>query len=201
MKPGNSERGFTLLELLVALVLLGFVMTGVAQGLRFGLRATERQEQLAAQRGDMDAVDRLLRRLVAQMDPGTSRTPPVVLGDAGALSFTTDLGAAAGALNTTIADVRISVQDGRLLLRWRPAPHVARTAAPAAFSDVVVLEGVEAIAFQYWGSVGDAPSAWQNQWRERALPRLVRIRLVFSPGSARRWPDIVAAPVRPDATQ
>lgn len=193
------ERGFTLLELLVALLVLGMVMAGVTQGLRFGLRATERQEQLTTQRGDLDAVDRLLRRLVAQMDPGTRRTPPVVLGDADALSFTTDLGEAAGALNTTIANVQIAVQNGRLLLRWRPAPHVARPGPPAAFSTVVILEGVEGFSFQYWGTVGDGPPVWQSQWRQRSLPKLVRIRLSFSPGSARRWPDIVAAPVRPDA--
>ena len=193
------ERGFTLLELLVALVVLGMIMAGVSQGLRFGLRATERQEQLAAQRGDLDAVDRLLRRLVAQMDPGTRRSPPVVLGNSDALSVTTDLGDAAGASNTTIADVEIMVQDSRLLLRWRPAPHVARTAPPASASTVVVMEGVERIVFQYWGPVGDAPPGWSSQWRQRSLPRLVRIHLEFPPGTARRWPDIVAVPVHPDA--
>lgn len=197
----RRQAGFTLLEILVALVVLGFVVAGLSQGLRFGLRATERSERLSMERGDLDAVDRLLRRLVAQMDPGTRRTPAAVEGDAASFAFATDLGAAAGALATTQADVRIAAQGGRLVLRWTPARHVTPLAPPAPPQDTVLLDGLDRVELSYWGTDGgDARPSWRTEWRQRALPLLVRIRLVFPAGSARRWPDIVAGPARPAPT-
>ena len=39
----KQDSGFTLMETLVALVVLGFIVAGLAQGLRFGLVAWDRQ--------------------------------------------------------------------------------------------------------------------------------------------------------------
>ena len=193
----RRQAGFTLLEILVALVVLGLVVAGLSQGLRFGLRATARQERLAAERGDLDAVDRLLRRLVAQMDPGTSRTPGIAIGEAGAVTFTTDLGAAASALATTQAEVRLGVEGSALVLRWRPAPHAVRLVPPEPPRREVLLDGLQRLDLAYWGQAGDGPPAWQGAWQQPALPLLIRIRLVFAAGSGQHWPDIVAGPARP----
>ena len=197
----KRDAGFTLLEILVALVVLGFVVAGLSQGLRFGLRATERMERLSVERGDLDAVDRLLRRLVTQMDPGTARTPSAIAGDQASLAFPTDLGAAASALATTHADVLLQAQAGRLVLRWRPTPHVVPLVPPPPPQDTVLLDGIDRIELSYWGAAGEAPPAWRSEWNQKTLPLLVRIRLVFPPASppasTRHWPDIVAAPARP----
>ncbi len=188
--PGR-EAGFTLLEVLVALSVLGFLVLGLTQGTRYGLRAWDRQARLIAERGDLDAVDRVLRRLVEQMDPGSRTEAPRILGGAGALEFTTDLGPAAGALGTREADVRLSAEDGRLLLRWRPHLHAVRLGPPPPPTDTELLRGVERLELSYWGE-----GAWRSAWNEARPPELVRLRLRFPAGDARRWPDIVAAPLR-----
>ena len=193
----NRDAGFTLIEVLAALVVLGFVVAGIGQGLRFGLDATARQERQAAARGDLEAVDRVLRRIVGHMEPGTEREPNPVLGEPAALAFTTDLGAAASALATTRAEVRLAVEAGTLVLRWRPSRHAVPFGPPPPPDQAVLLEGLDRIELSYWGPQGDAPPAWHAEWRQRAVPALVRIRLSFPAGSPRRWPDIVIAPATP----
>lgn len=193
----KRDAGFTLLEVLVALVVLGFLVAGLTQGTRFGLRALDRGAARAAVAGDLDAVDRVLRRLVEAMEPGNAREPPVVEGDRGAFRIVTDLGAAAAALGDGAAEVRLVVEGGRLVLRWRPARHVIPLAPPPPPDRAVLLEGVAGLELAYWGpaEAGGAP-AWQDTWSRESLPALVRFRLLFPAGTGRRWPDIVAAPRR-----
>ena len=192
----TREAGFTLLEVLVALTVLGFLMLGLTQGVRFGLLAWDRQSRLIATRGELDAIDRVLRRLIEHMDPGTQRDPPRIIGTARGLEFATDLGPAAGPLGAREADAALLVEGGRLLLRWRPRLHGLRSGPPPPPTETELLRGVEALELAYWGPAGDGPAAWRPEWRERGLPQLVRLRLRFGDGAARQWPDIVVAPRR-----
>lgn len=193
--PPSREAGFTLLEVLVALVVLGFVVVGLTQGTRFGLRALDRQAARAATAGDLEAVDRLLRRLVAAMDPGNAREPPVVEGGRHALRMVTDLGAAAAALGSGAAEVRLAAEAGRLTLRWTPARHAVSLGPLPSPRRAVLLDGVAGLEIAYWGPPDEegGPPGWQSAWDRASLPVLVRFRLVSPTGAARRWPDIVAA--------
>ncbi|WP_457836108.1 PulJ/GspJ family protein, partial [Staphylococcus aureus] len=67
---GAGERGFTLLEILVALVVLGFLLAGLAQGTRFGLQAWGMQTRNVLRQADMDGTYRVLRAMVEAADPG-----------------------------------------------------------------------------------------------------------------------------------
>lgn len=189
----RDEAGFTLLEVLVALTVMGFLMVGLSQGVRFGLLAWERQSRLVESRSELDAVDRLLRRLIEQMDPGTASAQPRIVGTARGMEFRSDLGPAAGPLGVRDADVQLVVEAGRLLLKWRPHQHAVLFAAPPPLIETELLRGVAGIEIAFWA--GDPP-AWRAEHRERSLPRLVRLRLRFAEGDRRHWPDMVAAPLR-----
>ncbi len=192
-----KDAGFTLLELLVALVVLGFVLAGIAGGVQFGQRAADMQARSIAEHADLGAADRILRRLVAEMDPGGANDPPNLAAGASALGFTTDLGRAAPALaaNGGEAEIGLGVDGGhRLVLRWTPAVHAIRL-VPAPAATAVLLDGVERVEFAYWGHA-DRGGAWVNSWTEKDIPPLVRIRLRFPADSHRSWPDIIAATER-----
>lgn len=192
----RRNAGFTLLEVLVALAILGFVALGLTRGVRFGLLAWDRQSRIIATRGELDAIDRVLRRLIEHMDPGTQREPPRIVGLARGLEFNTDLGPAAGPLGVREAEAALLMEGGRLLLRWRPRSRGARFGPPPPPTETELLRGVEALEIAYWGPAGDGAVAWHAEWRERSLPLLVRLRLRFGGSPARRWPDIVVAPRR-----
>jgi prepilin-type N-terminal cleavage/methylation domain-containing protein len=177
-------RGFTLLETLVALVVLGLVVLGLTQGLRFGVNAWERQVREGARRDDLGATDRILRRLVEQAEPGHSGGEPMLQGSRGTMLVRSVLPGPSGlgVPQPVLAAIGIDVAQ-RLVLR------VSGRGMPAA--ETPLLAGVDRMELAYWRDV----SGWQDAWSGRDLPRLVRVRLVFN-DPARHWPDILAAPMR-----
>jgi prepilin-type N-terminal cleavage/methylation domain-containing protein len=192
--PARAEHGFSLLETLVALVVLAMLTTGLTQGVRAGVRAWQFQKQSLAGRDDLQGTDTLLRGLVARMDPGgASGQPPVIFGSAHNLTFTTTLPQSADALATREADVTLGVDDAhRLRLLW--LPHYRNRIGPAPLPKQSVLLGdVDHLDVAYWK---DARTGWLPAWTGPALPRLVRIRIAFGEARGRRAPDIVVAPMR-----
>lgn len=189
------QRGFTLLEVLVMLVVLGLVLAAVGQGVQFGLRTTDIQARQVAAGADADAVDRLLRRLVEQADPGFGNDAPDFQGGPSSLGLTT-------ALNdeTPPVDAALRVEGGRLVLRTTLHRHAVALGPKPSPSVVVLLDGVRQVQFAYWGSAkpGGAGS-WLAEWAQKDIPALIRIRLSMAPGRP-RWPDIVAATVKQRAS-
>ncbi len=190
------SAGFTLLEVLIALAAFGLVLAGIVQGVEFGLRAWATQSRVVSGRADLDAVSRLLRGLIARMDPGSAVNPPQVSGSHSQFAFTTDLPEAAGNAPQRHADVAIALDPAHtLLLRWTPHTHTLARAAPP-LSQAVLLTGVSAIRFDYLYPAGTKGTGWTETWSEEYLPRLVRIHLAFAEADRRHWPDIVAEPAQ-----
>jgi len=189
----RRDSGFTLLEILIALVVLGALMLALRQGVSVGVAAWNAQERLVAGREDLDAVARALRRLIEHMDPGTELEPVRLAAGPHALSFPTELPVAAVALPTRSIEAALLVNEGHaLVLRWTPRLHAVRIEPPPV-RETELLRGVDQLDLAYWDPAG---AAWRDAWRGTDLPALVRIRIVFLPGDRRRWPDIVAAPAR-----
>jgi general secretion pathway protein J len=190
----GKQAGFTLLETLVALVVLGFLITGLVQGLRLGVVTWQMQTRKLAENGDVDAADRTLRALLARMDPGGfSPQRPTFVGNAHGLVFTTALPEAADALATRDADVTLGVSENhQMQLLW--LPHYRNRIGQLPPPDRVVLRrDVDHLEIAYWRA---AKTGWQPEWTERALPKLIRIRVVPTRDGGRPGPDIVIAPMR-----
>lgn len=197
VRPAGSpaQAGFTLLEILVALVVLGALLLALAQGTDFGLRAWTAQQRVLAAQGDVDAVDRALRRLVANAEPASPLETAVFSGQAHTLAFRSVLPlglAAAGTDGRATLGLGVDAEH-RLVLRWAPYRHVVRIGPAPPAREEVLLRGVERIDLAY-GRAPQAGGGWVEAWAEPALPALVRLRIVFA--DRRAWPDIVVAPQR-----
>ena len=189
----RGTAGFTLLETLVSLVVVGLILSGLAQGFRFGVAAWNAQSRLLASGGDLDSVDRGLRRLVARMDPAGDEAHPPLLGGPGSMSFNAPLPDAASVPGTRRAAMRLALEGDRLVLTWAPAPH-ATPLAPVRTSETEVLRGVARLELAYFGRSGQAPPAWRSAWTGARLPELIRLHIAFAAGDPRHWADIVEAP-------
>lgn len=182
-RPG----GFTLVEVLAALLVLGLVVGGLAQGIRFGLEAWGRATSMADTADTLDAVDRTLRQLIAQAHPGTATRPTAFAAEQGRLALVTMLPDLPGMQARPVEATLLVDAAGRLVLRWRPYLN-ARRLRPVAFTEATLLRGVAGLELGFWR----ADRGWTGRWDAAELPSLVRVRLVFA--GVRRWPDLVVAP-------
>jgi general secretion pathway protein J len=185
----RGDAGFTLLEILVAVSVMGVVLVLLTQAVQFGLRSTRLQANFRDRDGDLIVIDHALRGMIARADPGTYPEPASLRGSAQRMTFTTEL-PLNGDGQMQRADVALSVEAGRLLLRWTPHRHAELYRGEPDTQDTVMLDGVERLELAYWTS-----GAWSSVWNANKLPELVRIRLVFPGGNGRQWPPVVVAPV------
>jgi general secretion pathway protein J len=188
------QAGFTLLEVLVSLAVFGLLMVGLVQGLRLGVNAWQAQTRTLEARGDVEAADRTLRTLIERMDPGgVSGRPATFKGTSRSLVFTTSLPEAANALVTRGAVVTLAVDEkNRLELLWLPNYRFRIGPAPPP-GHVTLLHDVDHVEMAYWH---DAQAGWQVEWGGVVLPKLIRIRMVFTRDSRRHGYDIVIMPMR-----
>jgi general secretion pathway protein J len=183
----RHDAGYTLLEMLVALVVFGLVMAGIAQTFRFGLTAWSATTRNATRPEVLAAMDAALTQMIVQTLPGS------MTGRADGLALTTTLPAGSG-LPGGLADAAIVVApDGDLVLRYTPHPPGIPLEPPPAPKVESLAEGVTALNVSYLvPQIGAAP-AWSSSWSGDGLPLLVKIHLQFAGG--RNWPDLVAAPM------
>ena len=129
----DRQAGFTLLEILVALVVLGFLFIGLNQGTRTGFALWNWQTRRVGETEELDATARVLRSVLTGipiLPISATETAPQALaitGHADRLDLVGELPTGLGA--TRQADVTFALRAGRLVLSWAPHRH-ERTGAP-----------------------------------------------------------------------
>ena len=187
----RAAAGFTLLEIVVALAVFGFLLVGLSQTVRFGLTAWRQNTLLSNSKTDLEAVDRSIRTIVENLRPGDDSGRPSLDGTARALSGITDLRVPGMGLDPVPIEAGLTVSGTRLVLRWRPYHHGVRLGPSPPPAETELMGGVSRMSIEYWQPAG----VWVSRWQDPDLPRLIRFRLVFTAANAPRWPDIVAAPL------
>lgn len=214
-RPTNSA-GFTLLELLVAITVLGLLTGLLASGLGFGARVWERQRGHLELTSDLQIAQDVLRRTLSQAislptPADDADPPPSFVGTETSLEFLGPPPARSltGGLFAYDVDVEGEEPAQRLVLHWRlrtpdgkpPKRHVTN-AAPGPEEmlllgkEVVLLDRLASVEFSFFGSGENAANpTWSNSWRSAdKLPGMVRVRVTFPPGDPRFWPDLLVAP-------
>ena len=217
MIRGRREAGFTLLEILVAMTVLG-VLTGLlSTGLNFGTRIWEREKGQLDVATELQLVQDVLRRLLTQALPlsqpaerGKSQEP-VFVGNEDSVEFLGPPPAQllAGGIYAYRLVARTEANGVRLVLDWRLRPPQGGTARVRVTNaelegqdqlstehEVVLLEGLSSAEFSFYGAAEEgSSSSWRNTWRNSTKsPQLVRLKVSFRPGDARTWPDLLVAP-------
>lgn len=207
-QPHNRMRGFTLLELLVAMTLLGLVMTMAFGGLRFGTRVWEAGEVHLDQRARLIGAQRVMRDMLGRLHPGKSDESAdddkqAVTGSSASIRFIALVHRFPETAGFHRVEIALDHTADRpdLVIRHSLLDEVdgAATTWQAGDADdratAILVEGVSAVAFRYFGRrTGDDEPAWYNDWQDTALPNLIRIDVSFEEGDARVWPELTVAP-------
>ena len=190
MKARASD-GFTLLEILVALAVFGFLLVGLSQTVRFGLTAWRQDSRMSEGKTDLEAVDRILRSVIENLDPGEDAGQPAIVGSASTLTGVTRSRVPGPDLVAVPIEAGLAVSRNRLVLRWRRYHHWELFGPQPPPKETELIGGVTRIAIEYRQPSG----TWVSNWHDPDLPLLIRIRVIFAGSAAPHWPDVVVAPL------
>lgn len=179
----HGERGFTLVEMLVSLALLGLAATMMATGLTSVTRLSTSNEAGIVASQTVEAAQSALRDCIERLRPATRF-------DGASLS----------------ADF----EGGPASMTFVALPPIAERPSPKRRFDLKMDEGgglvlgdgqapllsrVAGLRIAYFGPDASGVSHWTDQWTGRpTAPEAIRIDVTFARGDRRRWPELVVRP-------
>ena len=185
-EPHRSSRGFTLLELLLAMTALALVTTICYAAFNLGIRAMQAGEVavVTAQRLRV-ASDVIIRQLKSAVPYAVRNEDedvyPFIFGTATSLTFITTAGLSGGGGLTRVT-YRLEGQPPRLVMEESPYLSPDSLGQKDAVDkpgerSTVLLDNLENFKFEYMMNDG-AETEWRGDWNgheEETMPAAIRI--------------------------
>ncbi len=197
----RRQRGFTLLEVVLALTLLAAMLGLAFGGLSFALRGWDSGGAAGQRAVDLQLAQNFLRRELAEVFPMRWKDPAKLRvafeGDAQGMKFvsTRAAGASSGGLSLVGLDV-VQGSEPRnrdLVMRRTLADEKAKDFEPLrAGKPTLLVANVDAVAFAYFGAENDfLDPKWHSEWTFAGrIPQMVRVQV--KTGEGVELPEIVA---------
>jgi general secretion pathway protein J len=203
----HSQRGFTLIELTVALVLVALIGSVLYGSLSLAGESWNRGEAKTQRVSEMRSAEDFLRRTLTSQHPlrfqKVIEKPLYFLGTRDSLSYAAAL---PGRIGGGMYYFRLTAggENGRLMLA-RVIPDYAAQAVPDFDSaeSTVLADGIGAVRFGYFGrdpgSADAVAPTWRDRWDDpQRLPDLIRVDVTLANGAS--WPTLVVEPrIAPEA--
>jgi general secretion pathway protein J len=198
----RRQRGFTLVEMLIALSISVLLVTLVYAALRTGMRSWEATQQQVARSDDQRIgwlfLERTLNQTRPVADPHSDQNTPLFEGHAEALRFVADMPSYLGLGGLYLVELLPeSNADGDRLILRRTLMSRYRLQGPDAEDNpqqAVLAPHLGEVRFAYYGTDDNANEpGWRDQWlAQTSLPSLIRIDIRDADG--RHWPSLIAHP-------
>jgi general secretion pathway protein J len=197
MLPSPLHRGFTLIEMLVALALMGMIAMILITSLQIGGHTWQRVMRTAGSTEDIAQAQETLRLRLNTLYPesrlgGDIGQQRFLVSNGSSLEFS---GEAPEAMREGILRYQIAVSAGSGALEIRSWSdqhgHIGGTFESKAEP---LLAHVSSLAVQFWLKPEAAAGRWVDRWESNKLPRLIRIDVVLGANDRRRWPPLYIEP-------
>lgn len=202
----SAEAGISLLEVLVAMVLVAMIGVIAVNGLRLGKTVWDRSAEAASAGMETRVAQKFLRALIRRARPvrlrdGTRHPPALFDGGPDRLRFVAPLPAHLAPPGDQLVELSLAPRGGgaEMLLRWSPIGAAPPEITPTAPQEVLIARA-DGLRFRYFGPGPEGgAAAWVDVWRGRTqLPSLVAIGTMRAAdaaradGAASAWPTFVA---------
>lgn len=185
MKP---IRGFTLVEVVVALTILSLISLAVVTALRTFAVTQERLNEVSSRTAEMRTVNRFLNRALVDALPlirvTSSGSYSLLQGNNHELTWAAPFSASSRLGGVMI--IRLYATDGGLMMQMMPYHNAQQ---PMSWEDTEAFSVVPALdefALAYFDA---ATSTWLDEW-SGSLENPDRIRISIA-ASGRYWPDMI----------
>ncbi len=191
----RRARGFTLLEMLLALVLLAAGLALAFATVRAATTMVERGEMRAQRNERARAVEGFLRQRIGTALPVVFATDPATfrqsrfLGEPRRIRFVADLPSYLGRGGPHLYD--LAFEQGRLMARFSVVQAGQAVDAPDGIAPEQLADGLRQVRFRYRGlDEKGQPGPWQEAWRTaEILPLQVAVDVETEAGA--RWPELI----------
>ena len=195
----RSVRGFTLIEVLLATVLLAAGLALAFATLRSATAMVQRGETIAQRNERIRAVEGFLRRRISSaqaiafaIDPSTQRQYRFV-GEAQRMRFVADLPDYLGRGGPYLHDLVAADRGSQLLASFAmvQAGQAVREAQPRP--PEILADNLRATRFRYRGLDQEGKlGEWQDRWTAaESLP--LQVSIDIESGDGQRWPGLVVS--------
>ncbi|MDR2872967.1 MAG: prepilin-type N-terminal cleavage/methylation domain-containing protein [Xanthomonadaceae bacterium] len=202
----RRSEGFTLIEILLAMVLLATGLALAFSTLRAATAIVGRGEVIAQRNERMRAVDGFLRRRIADAQMITFRIDERdglqhrFSGDATHMRFVSDLPNYLGRGGPYLHELSVADNGKQLMVSFTMVQAGQVVQDRYARPPEALAEGLRSVAFRYRGmnDIGDALGDWQDEWTAvDVLPIQVKIDIEWADRS--KWPPLVVTLARGSA--
>lgn len=203
-RPHSAQAGFTLVELLVVVTLVGLISVALFGGLRFGIRVWEVGAYRSDRLSEIEVAQSLLRRLLQRtILTANAKGDLTFEGDEEILQFTAPAPAQFGLGGVYLFEISTErVEQGEdLILRWQLFRADDEDDPFGEDSDSrVLIEGIEGLSIGYFGVVDgltrQAKPDWESAWKDaETLPHMVSVAIAFPREDDRIWPELSVTPI------
>lgn len=179
MKRPKFSRGFTLVEILVALFVFSILSLLIASALRSVIQSQAGTEKSAERLREMQFALLLLSRDIEQAVPRpvlntNAKEEPAFFGDDKSFTFTHG-----GFANPDSMILRSSLQRTQYLAKsdslWRGVWEVLDQAPTSRSRERLILSKVRKVKFEYLDRKGKFHSFWPAENKDELLPRAIRL--------------------------
>lgn len=196
----GGHAGFTLIEVVLAMTLLGTMMIMLYSGLTFALRSWDSGEANGRATADRRIGEHFLRRELMELFPMRWKDPNMVkvafTGEERRLRFVSSRPAGVSMGGLALVGVEVEGDARRrerhLVMRRAMPDEEARDFGPLEKAEPnILLANVDSVRFDYFGSETDfAEPKWFEEWKPPSrVPQVVRMKVTLADGTV--LPDLV----------